>query len=277
MSRKRTMCVAQVGYDADHIEDHVEKLKVVIDEHHDADLLVFPELILQGHPDVDRPEGFLYRRARARYGLVSAELYRHARDRDARVIVGEIKRRVERLYNVASYVDRHRLQHYTKAHVHWSENFVPGTKLRCFDTARVGKVGINICFDAAFSEVWRVLALRGPCVIVNISAVPAHFPVAYMHRRMQGAALNNQVYVVYANRPGPEFGGGSAVFDPRGEFVVSTGRDEDVLEVEIDLAQVDRWRDEEEIFPNRKPELYRQIGHSGTPSRSRRELEEVAS
>lgn len=271
------MCVAQVGFDADHIEDHLDRLKAVIDDHHAADLIVFPELILQGHPTVDRPEGFLYRRARARYGLVSADLYRHARDRDARVIVGEMKRRVDRLYNVASYVDRSCLQHYTKAHVHWSENFVAGTKLRCFDTANIGKVGINICFDAAFSEVWRVLALMGPCVIANISAVPAHFPVAYMHRRMQGAALNNQVFVVYANRPGPEFAGGSAVFDPRGEFVASTGRDEDVLEVEIDLAQVDRWRTQEQIFPNRKPELYREIGHSGAPSRSRRELEEVAS
>lgn len=275
MSDKRTLCIAQLDYDGSDVQQHIARIKAIITENADADLLVFPELILHGHPRKDEePEGFLFRKAKARFGRVSTDLYRFIAEQDARVIIGEMKPRFDELQNAATYVDRNGEQIYFKTHVHWSENFVPGDALTCFETP-LGRVGINICFDAAFAEVWRVLALMGPALIVNISAVPVHFPVAYMHRRMQGAALDNQVFVAYTNRPGPKFGGGSAVFDPRGEFVVSTGVDEAILRVEIDLEEVDRWRAEEVVFAHRRPELYRSIGSTAAPARTRRELEEV--
>jgi N-carbamoylputrescine amidase len=123
----------------------------------------------------------------------------------------------------------------------------------------MGKIGITICFDAAFSEVWRVLALKGADVVVNISAVPKEFPVAYMSRRLSGAAVFNQVYVIYANRAGPVFSGHSAVFNPQGETIVKAGRRGAIFEAEIDLEAVARWRGEEKIFLYRRPLLYREI------------------
>jgi N-carbamoylputrescine amidase len=135
---------------------------------------------------------------------------------------------------------------------------VPGRELKIFDTP-VGKIGITICFDGAFSEVWRVLALKGADVVVNISAVPKEFPVRYMWRRLSGAAIFNEVYVIYANRPGPVFSGHSAVFDPRGETITKAGRKETILEADIDLTEVDRWQEQEPIFPYRRPLLYREI------------------
>lgn len=275
MADKRNICIAQVGYHEGDVHHHVERLEAIIDEHRDADLIVFPELILQGHPKrEDEPEGLLYRRAKALYGRISADMYRFVADRGARVILGEMQERFDELENAASYIDGNGVQTYTKTHVHWTERFVPGDALMCFETP-LGRVGINICFDAAFSEVWRVLALMGPRLMVNISAVPIHFPVAYMHRRMQGAALDNQVFVAYANRPGPKFGGGSALFDPRGEFMVSSGSDEAILRAEIDLDEVDHWREEEAVYAHRRPELYRSLGSTAVPARSREELEEV--
>jgi predicted amidohydrolase len=135
---------------------------------------------------------------------------------------------------------------------------VPGKELKVFDSP-FGKIGINICFDSAFSEVWRVLALRGAPLIVNVSAVPKTFPVDYMWRRFRGAALFNQVFVVYANRPGNHFSGHSAVFNPQGDILVSAGPKEAVIEAVIDLSAVDRWRDEERVYPSRRPLLYREI------------------
>lgn len=252
------LCIAQINYLPGHIREHVERIKEMIREHRDADLIVFPELVLHGHPSLEKPEGFLYRRAKVLYGRVSADLYRFVREVGARVILGEMQRRVDNLLNVATYVDGDGVQHYVKTHVHWTENFLPGRSLRTFLTP-FGPVGINICFDAAFPEVWRVLALAGAEVVVNISAVPAHFPVALMHRRLGGAALDNQVFTVYANRPGPVFGGHSAVFDPRGEVLAEAGDREDVLKCRADLDEVARWRAEEAIYPNRRPQLYRQI------------------
>lgn len=252
------VCIAQINYDSVDIHEHVKRIKDIIQAYHHADLIVFPELVLHGHPSFERPEGFLYRKMKALYGPISEDLYNFVRKTNTRVVIGELKRWGQKYYNVATCVDRTQIQRYTKTHVHWTESFVPGKELKVFETP-FGKMGITICFDAAFSEVWRVLALRGANIILNISAVPRSFPVDYMWRRLRGAAINNQVYVVYANRPGAHFSGHSAVFDPTGRVVASAGPENQILESRIDLEQVMHWRDEESIYPNRRPLLYREI------------------
>jgi len=256
--RKAKICIAQINYNSGHIEKHVERIKDIIRDHASYDLIVFPELILHGHPSFERPEGFLYRKMKLMYSAISKDLYRFVMDLNARVIIGELKRWGERYYNMASYIDTNGVQSYTKTHVHWTENFVPGRELKVFDSP-LGKIGITICFDAAFSEVWRVLSLKGTDVIVNISAVPVAFPVEYMWRRFAGAAIYNQVFIVYANRPAAAFSGHSAVFNPKGEVLASAGADEDIIETEVDIHEVRQWRMEEAIYPNRRPLLYREI------------------
>jgi predicted amidohydrolase len=250
------LCIAQINYSSENIQQHVERIKNIIDTYKGHDLIIFPELILHGHPSLEKPEGFLYRKMKVIYSEISNDVYQFVKNVNARVIIGELKRWGERYFNVATYIDKHVTQSYTKTHVHWTEHFIAGRELKAFDSP-FGRIGITICFDAAFSEVWRVLALKGADVIVNISAVPATFPVEYMWRRFAGAAINNQIFVVYANRPGSFFSGHSAVFDPRGNLLVSSGSQEAIIEADIDLHEVQRWRSEEQIYPNRRPHLYR--------------------
>ncbi|MDY7037972.1 MAG: carbon-nitrogen hydrolase family protein [Thermodesulfobacteriota bacterium] len=254
------ICIAQINYNSRDIQRHVTKIKNIIHNYKSYDLIVFPEVILHGHPSFERPEGFLYRKMKVIYSAISRDLYQFASQEKARVIIGEVKRWGERYFNVATYTDKDGTQSYTKTHVHWTENFVAGRKLVLFDSP-FGKIGITICFDAAFSEVWRVLALKGAEVIVNISAVPKTFPVEYMWRRFVGAAIYNQVFVVYANRPGPFFSGHSAIFDPTGETVTKAGSKEMILEADIDIRKVKKWRDQEQIYPHRRPLLYREIAN----------------
>ncbi len=255
---KKKICVAQINFNSQNIQTHLSKLESIIDGHKSFDLIVFPELILHGHPSMEKPEGFLYRRMKTVYRSISKDLYQLVRDLDARVIIGESKRWGERYYNMATYIDRNSIQSYIKTHVHWTEQFVPGREVKVFHTP-FAKIGITICFDGAFSEVWRVLALKGADVVVNISAVPKDFPVSYMWRRLSGAAIFNEVFVIYANRPGPVFSGHSGVFDPRGETISKAGLRETILEAEIDLTEVGRWQQQEPIFPRRRPVLYREI------------------
>lgn len=258
---KISLCIAQINYNSANIHAHVERIKRIISENSECDLIVFPELVLHGHPSFERPEGFLYRKMKIVYRSVSKDLYRFVKEQDARVIIGELDRRGDRYYNVATYVDRETIQNYVKTHVHWTENFHPGRKITVFDTP-LGKIGINICYDAAFTEVWRVAALSGALVVVNISAVPKHFPVRFMWRRMTGAAIFNEVFVVYANRPGDLFSGHSAVFDPQGECLVSAGEAETILHADIDLDKAKEWREAEPVMDHRRPLLYRSIGLS---------------
>ncbi len=252
------ICIAQINYHSRNIQRHMERIQDIIQRYRSHDLIVFPELILHGHPSFEKPEGFLYRKMQVMYSGVSRDFYEQVKTAGARVIIGELKRWGERYFNMATYIDRQGVQSYTKTHVHWTENFVPGKELKTFDSP-FGKIGITICFDAAFSEVWKVLSLKGADLIVNISAVPKDFPVKYMWRRLAGAAINNQVFVVYANRPGDDFSGHSAIFNPRGDVLVSAGLEEAIIESDIDLDEVREWRLEEAIYPNRRPLLYRDI------------------
>ena len=142
---QRRICLAQIGFEPD-IKKNIEKIKTIISEHRKADLIVFPELILHGHPSVDKPEGLLYRRVKNFYRSV---LYRYIKLVGAHVIVGELKGGPGRFYNVATYVDQEQILHYSKTHIHWSENFRAGKELLLFETA-LGRIGPLICFDAAF-------------------------------------------------------------------------------------------------------------------------------
>ncbi len=263
--RKMRVCIAQINYHSANIQKHVKRIKDIITKYSDRDLIVFPELLLHGHPSFEKPEGFLYRKMKVMYSAISKDIYHFVKELDTSVIIGELKRWGEKYYNIATYITKEAVQSYTKTHVHWTENFVPGKRLQVFDSP-FGKIGMTICFDAAFSETWRVLSLKGADLIVNISAVPSSFPVNYMWRRFAGAAINNQVFVLYANRPGHYFSGHSAVFDPRGEVLVSAGPNEAVIEADIDMEEVRKWRMEESIFPNRRPLLYREIVDRHKPS-----------
>jgi predicted amidohydrolase len=262
---KAGICVVQINYLKNDPEGHIERIKSIVSEYASSDLIVFPELILHGHPSSAIPEGLLYRKMKVRHTSLSQDLYEFVRRAGARVIIGELKKQRDKYFNVATYIDGETVQSYTKTHVHWSENFVPGRQLKIFDTP-LGKVGITICFDAAFPEVWRVLALNGAEIIVNISAVPRSFPVKYMWRRIQGAALNNQVFVIYANRPGGFFSGYSAVVNPQGDIVVHADDEEAVIQAEIDLEDIRSWREEEAIYQNRRPLLYRNIAKESAQS-----------
>ena len=254
------VCIAQVGYRG-NVERHIDGLKEIIKQNRTSDLIVFPELILHGHPSLERPEGLLYRKVRQYYLQIkdhSDDLFQYIREMKARVIIGELKGKPGRFYNAATYVDTKSIDSYIKTHVHWTEKFIPGNKINVFKS-HFGKIGINICFDAAFPEVWRVAALQGARLIVNISAAPRTFPVDYMWLRMRSAALNNQVFVIYANRPGEYFSGHSAIFGPMGNSVINAKAKDKILNAEIDLDDVKDWRKEERILKSRRPQLYREI------------------
>ena len=256
---KKLITLAQISCDAQGFQNHIERIKSIIAEYRSSDLIVFPELILHGHPSRERPEGFLYRRLEGRERRLSEDMAAYVRELDARIIIGEIRRRGDMFYNLATYMDYATVQSYAKVHVHWTEQFVPGRDFPVLSTP-AGRLGMTVCFDSAFCEIGRVLALRGAQIIVNISAVPRSFPVKYMRRRLAALALNNQLFVVYVNRPGPFFSGASAVFNPRGDILDHAGEGEEVLHVEIDLEVIRSWREEEDIYGRRRPLLYREIG-----------------
>lgn len=149
---------------------------------------------------------------------------------------------------------------YDKTHVHWTESFLrPGNHLEPFDT-RFGRIGMLICYDTAFTEAARVLGLKGADILLTIAATPRHFDWRYVHRRLAGAAINNQLYVLGAHLGYSEdipMGGHTAIFGPHGELVASIEDDgPGVVHAELDFEAMRQWRDVEKNVPFRRYDLY---------------------
>jgi predicted amidohydrolase len=133
------------------------------------------------------------------------------------------------------------------------------------DTA-FGRVGVAICFDAAFPEHIRRLALLG----ADIVAVPMNSPlegaptqpVAIEIAVAMAAANANRVYVVQADRTGDERGirwaQASVIVDPEGSVAAGPVTGHGVLVADGDLARArdKTWGERNDALDDRRPELY---------------------
>jgi predicted amidohydrolase len=109
----------------------------------------------------------------------------------------------------------------------------------------IGRIGLAICYDLRFPELFRALVDEGADIVV----IPAAWPLARVeHWRLlsRARAVENQTFVVTCNGAGSEhgtaLGGHSAVIDPRGEILAEAGADPEVLRAALDLADLDGWR-----------------------------------
>ncbi|MEU2185072.1 carbon-nitrogen hydrolase family protein [Streptomyces thermolilacinus] len=225
-----------------------------------AGLLVAPELFLTGYAigaDIARlaepADGPSAREAAAiavRHGLAIAYGYPE-RDGDA-------------VYNSARLVgaDGTPLANYRKTHLYGGfeqDWFTPGDQPVV--QAEVGgvRVGLMICYDVEFPENVRAHALAGTDLLL--------VPTALMHPAEIVAesvvpvrAFENQLYIAYANRTGPEgdfeFVGLSALAGPDGTARARAGRGEELVTGDADPELLRRSRDENPYLRDRRPALY---------------------
>ncbi|MFQ5612873.1 MAG: carbon-nitrogen family hydrolase [Anaerolineae bacterium] len=132
-----------------------------------------------------------------------------------------------------------------------------------------GSAGLGICYDLRFPEFFRTYALAGARLVL----LPSEWPtprLAHWRTLLRARAIENQMYMIAANRVGRdranEFGGHSAIIDPRGEIVVEGGKGQVLLTATIDVDAVAEVREHIPVFRDRRPELYQQ---SQTPKPAR--------
>lgn len=122
------------------------------------------------------------------------------------------------------------------------EPYDPGDRFTTVDLAGIGRVGLNICYDAWFPEVSRQLAWMGAEVILNV--VKTTTPDRRQELVLAKAnAIVNQVFVVSVNCAGPTGKGLSIIVDPEGNTIAAADDDSPVLlTAELDLAAVEHVR-----------------------------------
>ncbi len=130
-------------------------------------------------------------------------------------------------------------------------------------TAPLGDLilGMTVCYDLRFPELFRILALRG----ARIVAVPSAFTLAtgldHWEVLLRARAIEDQVFVVAPNQSGeapPHFSsfGHSMIVDPWGAILATAPDGEGFIAAELDFAAQDRVRESLPSLANRKPEAY---------------------
>lgn len=122
-----------------------------------------------------------------------------------------------------------------------------------------GALGLAICYDLRFPELFRRQAVAGARLIL----LPAEWPtrrIAHWSTLLRARAIENQCFVAACNCVGGSetdtFGGRSAVIDAWGETVVEAGSSETLLTATIELDLADRVRAHIPVLSDRRPELY---------------------
>jgi predicted amidohydrolase len=151
-----------------------------------------------------------------------------------------------------------------KAGIRESDHVKAGTELPVFDTAPA-KIGLSVCSDLRFPEVYRELALKGAEVIVCASAfLSPRFD--HWEFFLRARATENQCWVVASGQYGvdPSSGvgyvGRSMVVDPWGTIVATASDDEGIITTEIDLSFADEVKRRYPLMDQRRPDLYEHIG-----------------
>jgi deaminated glutathione amidase len=122
-------------------------------------------------------------------------------------------------------------------------------------------VGLTVCYDLRFPELFRVLALEG----AELLTVPSNFTLAtgrdHWHVLLRARAIENQVFVAAAAqvgevRPGRPSYGRSLVADPWGIVLCEAPDEETVVTAELDGARLRRIRRDLPSLASRRPETY---------------------
>lgn len=230
-----------------------------------ADIVVLPELAFTGYAFHNRAELSTLAEDPVKSATVDG-LISLSRDRDVVIVTGFAEKQADRLFNSALVIGPGGLLHiYRKLHLfdHETEYFDPGdTPLETIEIRGI-RIGVMICFDWAFPEAARVLALKG----VELICHPSNLVLAHCQEAMRTRCLENHVFAVTANRIGSEnrsrgklaFTGQSQLVAPDGSVIHRAAPDQETLfTAEIDPAAArNKWlTDRNDLIGDRRPAFY---------------------
>ncbi len=138
----------------------------------------------------------------------------------------------------------------------------PGEEIVLSETAEAVPLGLSVCYDVRFPELYRILAVRGALVLT----IPAAFTLAttrdHWETLLRARAIENQAFVIAANQTGDDgaghrSGGRSAIVDPWGIVLAQAADRCGHIVADLDLGQQSEIRRRLPSLANRRPAAYR--------------------
>jgi len=142
-----------------------------------------------------------------------------------------------------------------------SEAEEPGDETQVCD-AEGWRIGLSVCYDLRFPELYRILALEGAELVTVPAAFTLWTGMAHWEPLLRARAIENQCYVAAANEwgshaEGKQSYGHSMIVDPWGVVIAQAGEGDAVIAAELDRAYLERVRTSVPSLANRQPAAYR--------------------
>jgi predicted amidohydrolase len=138
----------------------------------------------------------------------------------------------------------------------------PGDEIVLSEAGDGSPLGLSVCYDLRFPELFRILAIRGARVITLPAAFTKVTGQAHWEILIRARAIENQAFVVAADQigthpPDKESFGGSMIVDPWGEVLARAPDQECFIAANLDFARQDEVRDKLPSLANRVAGAYR--------------------
>jgi deaminated glutathione amidase len=221
-----------------------------------------PELLQQGAETLEGPTLLWAKDLARRHGVW--------------LVSGSIMERVpgqSKLFNTSCLFDPRGELRATYRKIHLFDCEVPGASLRESALVMPGSeivrseadgipLGLSICYDLRFPELFRILALDGVRLIVLASAFMERTGRDHWEVLVRARAIENQVFVIAANQVGASspklrWFGRSMIVDPWGIVLAQAPDCEGYILADLDFATQDQRRTQLPSLANRRSETYR--------------------
>jgi predicted amidohydrolase len=138
-----------------------------------------------------------------------------------------------------------------------SDTKVAGSEVSCIPTT-IGTIGLSVCYDLRFPELYRRLARLGATVLTIPSAFTYPTGEAHWEVLLRARAIENQAFVIAPGQFGPNVHGfsdygNSMIVDPWGRILARAGDDgEEVITAALDFEELARVRRELPALEHRR-------------------------
>ena len=143
-----------------------------------------------------------------------------------------------------------------------SESEEPGEAASRVTDVEGWKLGLTICYDLRFPELYRILAVEGAEVITIPAAFTLFTGKDHWELLLRARAVENQCYIVAPNqwgthRDGKASYGRSTIVDPWGVVLAQAPDEDGVVFAELDRERMENVRRALPSLANRQPAAYR--------------------
>jgi len=142
-----------------------------------------------------------------------------------------------------------------------SDSEDPGDELVITETSDGVPMGMTVCYDLRFPELYRIYAIRGARILLVPAAFTKITGQAHWELLLRARAIENQAFVIAADQighhpPDKESFGGSMIVDPWGEVLARAPDEETFIAADLDFARQNEVRDKLPSLANRMPATY---------------------